>query len=290
MSPYCLITPDAVADGLVGEIVATFTSERLGILSLEYVSIDAARMLRLYGGESYAIPSPHGPPARIQSSAVDRVFDQAPGVLVDFEPAPGVIERVLRIKGATDPFDAEPSSVRRLGRDALFNGLHSPDDEASAELERDILSSTKPCAMSAAELMQFVELEVLAAHCRSLDLETTLLRVLLRQQAGAICHQTAPVLDIGIPTGLEPLSQELMAARQAIDRRALFEAWLQEASTAAMATPLVLSVLEAIDQNPNAPGMVGVICRQDRDLLAIGLAVERRRAETNERPSRLLGR
>lgn len=281
MSPYCLITPDAVADGRVGEIVEAFTSEGLGILSLEYVSIDAARMLRLYAGESYAIPSPHGSPARIRSSAVDRVFDQAPGVIVDFEPAPGLIDRVLRIKGATDPFDAEPSSVRRLGRDALFNGLHSPDDEASAELERVILSSTKPRSMSAAELMQFIELETLAACCRSLDLETTLLRVLLRQQAGAIRHQVEPVLDVGTPTGIEPLSQELMAAGQAIDRRALFEAWLQEASTAAIATPLVLSVLEAIDRDRDALGMVGAICRRDQDLLDIGLAVERSRSETS---------
>lgn len=279
MSPYCLITPDAVSDGRVGEIVSVFTSEGLGIRSLEYVSIDAALMLRLYGGESYAIPSPHGPPARIRSSAVDRVFDQAPGVIVDFDPAPGSIADVLRIKGATDPLDAARASVRQRGRDALFNGLHSPDDEASAELERVILSPTRPRSMSAAELTQFVELETLAAGCHSLDLEVTLLRVLLRQQAGAIRHQAEPMLDIGIPTGIEALNQELMAARQAIDRRALFEAWLEGVSTAAIATPLVLSVLEAIDRDPNSLGMIGVICRQDRDLFDIGLAVERRRSE-----------
>lgn len=74
VSPYCLITPDAVLDGRVGEIVSVFTSERLGILSLEYATIDAALMLRLYGGESYAIPSQQGA-ARVASSAVDRVFD-----------------------------------------------------------------------------------------------------------------------------------------------------------------------------------------------------------------------
>lgn len=159
-------------------------------------------------------------------------------------------------------------------------GCIHPDDEASAELERVILSPTRPRSMSVTELMQFIELEALAASCRSLDGETTLLRVLVRQQASALRHQSAPVLDIGMPANVIHLPRDLAAARHAIERRALFEKWLHGVSAASPVPPGVLSLLEAIDRDRDAPGMSGAICRQDRDLLEIGLAIERRRAET----------
>lgn len=275
MTAFALITPDAVVDGRVDEIVDIFRSNGLTITSLEYVPVSAERMLRVYGGTSYALPGRSGDLERISSSLVDRVFSQAPGIVVDFEPEPDIYETVLRIKGATDPFAAEPGSIRRSGRDALFNSLHCPDDAMGAKSERPALTSTKPSSMSDDAMTEFVELDRLALTSGSFDLESTVVRVLLRRRANALRYDSKPLLAAVDPSALSEFVAQLGSAEESIARRQMFGEWAAENA----ATDDILAILEKLAPE-TTHDQLGALCRQDQDLVELGLAVERSRSSS----------
>ncbi len=274
MVAYSLITPDGVVDGRVPDVVRLLDAGGVGVRSLHYVAVDAARMLRLYGGSSYVIHAEGRPPQPVANSLIDRIFDRAPGVFIDIEDQPRIYETLLRVKGHTDPFEASSDTVRQGGRDALFNSLHCPDDAASAESERAVLAPSATPAFNEAAIREFCELDELAVHCSSLNVETTVLRTLLRLRANSIGLDSTPLFDAPLLSTdgvaeVRSLAETLCVSGSARSRREAFRQW----AGSHLPSDDIVWILEHLDPGGNA----GAISTHDRDLLEVGLMIERGR-------------
>jgi hypothetical protein len=71
------------------------------------------------------------------------LYAQAPGiVLVLIRPGPGAAEHLLGLKGDKRPARTGENTIRFTGEHLLFNFLHSPDDQVSAEQELSYLMGT----------------------------------------------------------------------------------------------------------------------------------------------------
>jgi len=115
-----LCKPDAVARGLVGEIVARFERRGYVIAAMKLLVCDKARAERHYA-EHKGKPFYDGLVSYITS---------APSVALVVEGA-GAIEGCRGMIGATDPIKAAPGSIRgdhaqTIGRN-LVHGSDSPD-------------------------------------------------------------------------------------------------------------------------------------------------------------------
>ena len=124
-----MVKPDAVARGLVGELVALVEREGLTVERLELQLFDRAKAEAFYDVH-------RGKPffdsliAHITSGPV------VPTVLA----GENAIARVRELMGATDPAQADSGTIRRkFGESIERNAVHGSDSPTSARREIDVV-------------------------------------------------------------------------------------------------------------------------------------------------------
>ena len=122
---FCLVKPDGVQRGLVGEVVRRFETRGLQLVALKMVHIS-----RQLAEEYYA--EHRGKP--FFAGLVDYVTSgPAVAMLWDGDNAVAVVRKMM---GATDPAKAEPGTIRAdFGLNIGRNVIHGSDSIASAQRE-----------------------------------------------------------------------------------------------------------------------------------------------------------
>ena len=120
-----IIKPDAVARGLIGDILKRFESAGLKIV--------ATRLIRLSRSRAEAFYAVHK--ARPFYGSLTEYMSSGP-VLVSVLEGEGAIMRNREIMGATDPAKAAPGTIRRdCGKDVEQNAVHGSDGAETAAWE-----------------------------------------------------------------------------------------------------------------------------------------------------------
>ena len=120
-----IIKPDAVAKGVVGQIVSRIEQAGLKIL--------AARMIRMSRGEAAGFYIVHK--ARPFYESLCQFMTQGPCILMVLE-GENAIERWRDLMGATDPAKAAPGTIRRDFASSIeANAVHGSDSPESAAFE-----------------------------------------------------------------------------------------------------------------------------------------------------------
>ena len=122
---FCLVKPDGVQRGLVGEILRRFESRGLKLVGLKMVQISRQRAEEYYAEHK-------GKPFFL--GLVDYVTS-GPSVAMLWE-AENAVAVVRKMMGATDPAKAEPGTIRAdFGLTISRNVLHGSDSIESAARE-----------------------------------------------------------------------------------------------------------------------------------------------------------
>ncbi|MFN3475992.1 MAG: nucleoside-diphosphate kinase [Candidatus Methylomirabilales bacterium] len=120
-----LVKPDAVAKGLIGEIIRRFEESGLGICGL--------KMVRLTKEEAEGFYQVHR--GRPFFESLTTFMSSGPSVAMVLE-GEGAIAKVRRIMGATDPRQAEEGTIRRdFATNIERNAVHGSDSAESAAFE-----------------------------------------------------------------------------------------------------------------------------------------------------------
>jgi len=120
-----IVKPDAVARGLIGDILKRFESAGLKIV--------ATRLMRLSRSRAEAFYAVHK--ARPFYASLTEYMSSGP-VLVSVLEGEGAIVRNREIMGATDPAKAAPGTIRRdCGKDVEQNAVHGSDGAETAAWE-----------------------------------------------------------------------------------------------------------------------------------------------------------
>ena len=120
-----IIKPDAVARGLIGEILRRFEAAGLRIagVKLLHLSLEQARAFYAVHKERPFYPS------------LTEYMSAGP-ILVSILEGEGAIMKNREIMGATDPAKAAPGTIRReWGRDVEKNAVHGSDGPETAAWE-----------------------------------------------------------------------------------------------------------------------------------------------------------
>lgn len=120
-----IIKPDAVAHGLIGQILSCLEAAGLKIV--------AARLVHLRPDEARAFYAVHK--ERPFYESLTRYMSSGP-VLVCVLEGDGAIQRNREIMGATDPAKAAPGTIRKKwGTDVEKNAVHGSDAPQTAAWE-----------------------------------------------------------------------------------------------------------------------------------------------------------
>ncbi len=120
-----IIKPDAVARGLIGEILRRFETAGLKIVG--------AKLLRLSAEQAQAFYAVHK--ARPFFTSLTEYMASGP-ILVSVLEGEGAIMKNREIMGATDPAKAVPGTIRReWGQDVEKNAVHGSDSRDTAAWE-----------------------------------------------------------------------------------------------------------------------------------------------------------
>jgi len=120
-----IIKPDAVARGLIGEIVKRFESAGL--------KVAAGKLLRLTPERAQAFYAVHK--ERPFYASLCAYMSSGP-IFVSILEGEGAIMRNREIMGATDPAKAAPGTIRRdCGKDVEKNAVHGSDGPETAANE-----------------------------------------------------------------------------------------------------------------------------------------------------------
>ncbi len=120
-----IIKPDAVARGLIGEILRRFEAAglKIGATKLVHLSAEQARSF-------YAVHK-----ERPFYSSLTEYMSSGP-ILVSVLEGEGAIMKNREIMGATDPAKAAAGTIRReWGKDVEKNAVHGSDGPQTAEWE-----------------------------------------------------------------------------------------------------------------------------------------------------------
>lgn len=118
--------PDAVARGLVGEILGRFERRGLELLRVELRSIDAATAAAHYAEHE-------GKP--FYQSLISHITS-GPALLAVVGGPAGTWKVVRQMMGSTNPLEAAPGTIRGdLGIDMTANLIHGSDSAGSAQRE-----------------------------------------------------------------------------------------------------------------------------------------------------------
>ncbi|MBI2915072.1 MAG: nucleoside-diphosphate kinase [Firmicutes bacterium] len=122
---FVIIKPEAVARGLVGEILARFERKGLKLERLEMIVVDEATAREHYCHHS---DKPFFP-------GLIRAITAGPAVACMLE-GPSAVAQVRNLVGATDPVKADPGSIRGdLAVELPFNMVHAADSPEAAQAE-----------------------------------------------------------------------------------------------------------------------------------------------------------
>ena len=120
-----LIKPDAMERGLAGVIIGRLQEQGLKLVALKMLHMD-----RALAGRHYAVHA--GKPF---FEDLIEFITSTPIVAAVFE-AEGVVEKIRKIMGATDPSKAEEGTIRKdFGLDIQRNSTHASDSNETAEKE-----------------------------------------------------------------------------------------------------------------------------------------------------------
>ncbi len=120
-----IIKPDAVARGLIGEILKRFEGAGL--------KIAAAKLLHLSAEQARAFYAVHK--ERPFFASLTEYMSSGP-ILVSVLEGEGAISKNREIMGATDPAKAAPGTIRRdWGKDVEKNAVHGSDAAQTAQWE-----------------------------------------------------------------------------------------------------------------------------------------------------------
>lgn len=125
---FIIIKPEAVARGLVGEILKRFEQKGLSIvrLKVDQVSEEVARVHYGHHADKPFFPG------------LLQAITAGPAVMAILS-GPNAIAHVRNLIGATDPLKAAPGSIRGdFAVENPYNMVHASDapDTAAAEIER----------------------------------------------------------------------------------------------------------------------------------------------------------
>ena len=124
-----MVKPDAVARGLVGELVALMEREGLTVERLELQLFDRAKAEAFYDVH-------RGKPFFDSLIAYITSGPVVPTVL----SGENAIARVRELMGATDPAQADSGTIRRkFGESIERNAVHGSDSPTSARREIDVV-------------------------------------------------------------------------------------------------------------------------------------------------------
>jgi nucleoside-diphosphate kinase len=120
-----IVKPDAVARGLIGEIIRRWESEGLLIRGLKMVALDQR------GAEGFYRVHQQRP----FFQSLTQFMASGPCVAMVLE-GEGVIQKVRELMGATDPSKAEEGTLRRTYATSIEqNVVHGSDSAESAAFE-----------------------------------------------------------------------------------------------------------------------------------------------------------
>ena len=122
-----IVKPDALADGHLGDILATFENNGLTILAgrLVHLSLDKAQ-------EFYAVHEGKDFFPRLTE------FMSAGPIFVSVLEGENAVSKNRELMGATDPKDADTGTIRqRFGRFIGNNAVHGSDSLENAQIEID---------------------------------------------------------------------------------------------------------------------------------------------------------
>jgi len=123
-----LVKPDAVAEGLTGQVLARLEKEGMKIMNCRMLRLDGALLKEHY---SHLAQLPFFP-------EIEKFMSSGPVIAVALQ-GERAIERVRELLGPTDSTKAPKGTIRGdLGKDKMHNVLHASDsaDTAKAELKR----------------------------------------------------------------------------------------------------------------------------------------------------------
>ena len=120
-----IVKPDAVARGLIGEVIRRFEAEKLIVRGL--------KMVLLGQREAEGFYQVHRDRPFFES--LTHFMASGPCVAMVLEGA-GAIQRVRQLMGATDPLEAAEGTLRRdFGASIEKNVVHGSDSAESADVE-----------------------------------------------------------------------------------------------------------------------------------------------------------
>lgn len=122
---FVIIKPDAVADGLIGTILARYETAGLRVEAMDMRTIDGAFADRHYAAH---LERDFYPPLR-------EFMTSGPLVAVRLSGEDAIV-KVRDLNGATDPEKAEAGTIRAdFATSVRTNCVHASDSEESAEAE-----------------------------------------------------------------------------------------------------------------------------------------------------------
>ncbi|MDA0324666.1 MAG: nucleoside-diphosphate kinase [Verrucomicrobia bacterium] len=130
-----LVKPDAVAEGLTGQVLHRLESNGLKILNCRMLRLSAALLQEHYAHLSHLPFFPE----------IEKFMSSGPVVAVALS-GENAIARVRDLLGPTDSTKAPKGTIRGdLGKDKMHNVLHASDSPETAQAElRRFFGSTEP--------------------------------------------------------------------------------------------------------------------------------------------------
>lgn len=120
-----LVKPDAMKRGLAGVIIGRLQEQGLKLVALKMLHMD-----KKLAEQHYAVHKD-----KPFFGELIEYITSTPIVAAVFE-ADGVVEKIRKIMGATDPAKAEPGTIRKdFGLDVQQNSTHASDSNETAEKE-----------------------------------------------------------------------------------------------------------------------------------------------------------
>ena len=120
-----LVKPDAVAEGLTGQVLDRLEKEGLKILNCRMLRLDSALLKEHYAHLAHLPFFPE----------IEKFMSSGPVVAVALQ-GNNAIERVRELLGPTDSTKAPKGTIRGdLGKDKMHNVLHASDSHETAKAE-----------------------------------------------------------------------------------------------------------------------------------------------------------
>ena len=120
-----LVKPDAVAEGMTGEVLHRLEKEGLKILNCRMLRLDADLLKEHYVHLAHLPFFPE----------IEKFMSSGPVVAVALQ-GNNAIERVRELLGPTDSTKAPKGTIRGdLGKDKMHNVLHASDTQENAKAE-----------------------------------------------------------------------------------------------------------------------------------------------------------